>query len=53
VSESTTIDAINGVYVHDGSAYVLARGRVFVGPEDPTADGFTMADGDIWEDTTS
>lgn len=38
------------VYVHNGSIYVLATGRVFVGPEDPTADGFTMGSGDEWID---
>lgn len=39
------------VYVHDGSTYQLTGGRIFVGPEDPTADGFTVVDGDIWEST--
>lgn len=36
------------VYTHNGTNYGLAGGRTFVGPEDPVADGFTMADGDQW-----
>lgn len=38
------------VYVHNGTNYVIAGGRIFAGPEDPTADGFTMVDGDFWDD---
>lgn len=40
------------VWVHDGSAYVVTGGRVFVGPEDPAADGHTLVDGDQWIDPT-
>jgi len=52
------------VYVWNGSTYVAANAgvmafsgppfppRMFVGPTDPTAVGFTMADGDQWKDTS-
>ena len=38
------------VYTHSGGAYGLAGGRIFIGAEDPSDDGFTPADGDIWYD---
>jgi hypothetical protein len=38
------------VYVHNGTTYVLSTGREFNGPEDPVADGFTMSNGDIWNE---
>lgn len=38
------------VYVHNGTTYELTGGRTFIGPEDPTADGFTVTDGDQWID---
>lgn len=38
------------VYTHSAGAYGLAGGRIFIGTEDPVADGFTMAAGDIWYD---
>lgn len=41
------------VYVHDGSAYQVTGGRIFIGPEDPASDGFTLVDGDQWEDTSA
>ena len=56
--------AVQFVYVWDGSDYVPANTgvmafagptyppRLFIGPNDPTGEGFTMADGDMWEDTT-
>lgn len=41
------------VYVHSGGTYgTPVGGRIFIGTEDPTADGFTMTDGDQWLDTT-
>lgn len=43
----------NAVYVHDGTTYVKTGGRTFVGPEDPADDGFTLVDGDFWEDTSA
>lgn len=49
-ADAALTGAFQRVYVHDGSAYVLAGGRVFVGPEDPEDDGFTPVDGDFWED---
>jgi hypothetical protein len=41
------------VYFHDGSSYQLTGGRIFIGDEDPADDGFTPADGDLWEDTSA
>lgn len=38
------------VYTHAAGSYSLAGGRIFVGSEDPSADGFTPTDGDIWYD---
>lgn len=41
------------VYIWDGvSDYALGTGRIFIGPNDPAGEGFTVADGDIWEDTS-
>jgi hypothetical protein len=42
------------VYVWDGvTDYVIEpAARIFIGPNDPAGEGFTMADGDQWEDTT-
>lgn len=42
-----------GVYVWNGSAYVLTTGRRFVGPVDPATAGFTVANGDWWADTST
>lgn len=39
------------VYVHDGATYQQSPGRIFIGPEDPVADGFTPAPGDQWLET--
>lgn len=36
------------VYVHSGGSYSLTGGRLFIGTEDPVADGFTMTTGDEW-----
>jgi len=41
------------VYFHNGTTYgTPVGGRIFIGTEDPSADGFTPANGDIWEDLT-
>lgn len=41
-------------YVHDGADYVPTFGcRTFIGPDDPAGDGFTLADGDQWKDTSA
>lgn len=40
----------NTTYVWNGSHYVVAS-RTFVGPTDPTADGFTLTSNDYWENT--
>lgn len=41
------------VYIWDGiSDYELSTGRIFIGPNDPAGEGFTVADGDIWEQTS-
>lgn len=45
-----TAESAAAVYVHDGDGYVLTGGRIFVGPEDPDDDGFTLVDGDQWLD---
>lgn len=37
-------------FVHNGSTYQADGRRVFVGGEDPTADGVTAQAGDIWAD---
>lgn len=36
-------------YIWDGTHYVVAGRRTFVGPNDPATDGFTLAYGDSWE----
>lgn len=36
------------VFTHSGGAYTVTGGRIFIGAEDPAADGFTPDDGDIW-----
>lgn len=45
-------DVAQQVYVHSAGSYALTGGRLFIGTEDPVADGFTMATGDEWVDTT-
>jgi hypothetical protein len=45
-------DTYDRVYVHNGSSYAIAGGRTFIGGEDPSADGFTPAQGDVWIDPT-
>lgn len=42
------------VYLWNGSDYVKVTStpRVFVGPNDPSTEGFTMANGDQWEQTS-
>ena len=37
-------------YGHLGGTYSLSMARMFVGPEDPVADGFTVVDGEQWID---
>lgn len=42
------------VYFFDGSDYVQKEdARIFIGSVDPNSAGFTLEDGDIWEDTSS
>ncbi len=42
------------VYFFDGSNYVQKEdARIFIGSVDPSTEGFTLEDGDIWEDTSS
>lgn len=42
----------DGGYDIVGGPYVTGAARIFIGPDDPDTAGFTMADGDQWEDTT-
>lgn len=44
----------NEAWLWDGvTDYLPAYGaRRFFGPNDPAGEGFTLADGDKWEDTT-
>ena len=42
------------VWFHDGNDYVeKPNARIFVGTADPSTEGFTLAEGDIWEDTSA
>jgi hypothetical protein len=45
-------DFVATVYTHNGSTYALAGGRIFIGPEDPASDGYTLAAGDQWLDNS-
>lgn len=45
-------DSLARVYFHSAGSYSISGGRIFIGTEDPSADGFTPANGDIWMDTT-
>ncbi len=47
----TALDAKATVYTWDGDSYEVTGGRVFIGPNDPSSEGFTLTDGDQWEDT--
>ena len=41
------------VWFYEGSDYVeKPNARIFVGSVDPATEGFTLANGDIWEDTS-
>lgn len=41
------------VWFYDSSDYIeKPNARIFIGSVDPASEGFTLADGDIWEDTT-
>lgn len=47
-------DGTSRVWFYDGSEYVeKPNARIFVGSEDPSSQGFSLADGDIWEDTSA
>lgn len=53
VGDTLIVTGDGFAYVHDGADYVPTFGcRTFIGPDDPAGDGFTLADGDQWEDTT-
>lgn len=41
-----------GGYDIVGGPYVAGSARIFIGPDDPAAAGFTPADGDQWENTS-
>lgn len=42
------------VWFYDTGDYIeKPNARIFVGPVDPGTEGFTLADGDIWEDTSA
>lgn len=45
-------DVAEQVFVHSGGSYGLTGGRLFIGTEDPEDDGYTLAVGDLWVDTT-
>lgn len=46
-------DGTSRVWFFDGSDYVeKPNARIFVGSVDPASEGFTVIDGDIWEDTS-
>ena len=41
------------VWFYEGGDYVeKPNARIFVGSVDPVTEGFTLVDGDIWEDTS-
>lgn len=41
------------VWFYEGGDYVeKPNARIFVGSVDPATEGFTLANGDIWEDTS-
>ena len=43
----------SSVWFYEGSDYVeKPNARIFVGSVDPATEGFTLANGDIWEDTS-
>ena len=45
-------DGVSRVWFYNGSEYIeKPAARIFVGPTDPDSVGFTLEDGDIWEDT--
>lgn len=47
-------DGVSRVWFYDGGDYIeKPAARIFVGPIDPVSEGFTLADGDIWEDTST
>ncbi len=43
----------DGGYDIVGGPYVTGAARIFIGPDDPDAAGFTMAGGDQWKDTSA
>ncbi|MCA9344560.1 hypothetical protein KC946_01870 [Candidatus Saccharibacteria bacterium] len=45
-------DGTSRVWFYDGADYIeKPAARIFIGDTDPSTEGFTLVDGDIWENT--